>query len=739
MRGSRVLGVVCLRGLATASLLGFVAPAAVSAAGFPIATMAQAEYSAAVAFDGTNFLVSIQESVSPLPGSTLGAKLVSPSGAVLATIIVQRTGDAPDIAFAGTNYLLAWADHTTSGGDAPVFGQLVSKQATAVGGPFQLSQSVTVVQVEGIAFDGANYLVIWTDRRRVVAPPSIPQPGDKDIYGRFVSPAGVPVGNEFKISDGAGKEASVAFGASRYLVVWNEDFADTETRGRFVTPAGALQTPFTVNGSSAPSDNACRVAFDGTNFLVAWSDDVGGSQSAEWDTFAQLVSPAAALVGSPIPITTAPGAQLGPYIAFDGVNYLVTWTDIANDANGDFVCDPGEGTCADVYGQFVSPLGARVGTTFAVAVGAENQSQSPVAYGAGKYLVAWTHRFKAPDADVYGGFVGSRRSAGDLNGNGSTDIVWRNVGPGDPSNGALFLWLMAGTNAIGTYLDPISTDWVVQKVADFNGDGKADILWRNLNPSVADAGKLYLWLMNGPTVIAGTGYTDNQADLTWQVQAVGDLNGDGNADIVWRNVGPGPGTGALFLWLMNGPNLIGYAYLDPIDTDWQIQRVGDFNGDGSADILWRNLKATGPDSGKLYLWLMNGSTVIAGTGYTNSQADFTWQVQATGDLNGDGRQDIIWRNVGTGPGRGALYVWLMNGAQIAASTYLDPIATDWQIQGTGDFNGDGWSDILWRNTNAAAPDAGKLYVWMMNGAAVTAGTGFTSDQANFTWDVKSPR
>ena len=47
----------------------------------------------------------------------------------------------------------------------------------------------------------------------------------------------------------------------------------------------------------------------------------------------------------------------------------------------------------------------------------------------------------------------------------------------------MFLWLMNGTERSSgrSYLDPISTDWHVQGVADFNGDGRSDILWRNVN------------------------------------------------------------------------------------------------------------------------------------------------------------------------------------------------------------------------------------------------------------------
>lgn len=377
------------RQLLGVALFAAALPATASGAGFPIANTAIDESTQAVAFDGTNFLVAFQRD-----GSNR-AQLVSPSGALLGSVAVSSSGDLPLVAFDGANYLLVWVE--TSNPTSPfVWGQLVSKQAALVGAPFQVSQSTRVGELEGVAFDGTNYLVVWTDNQ--------PFPmTNRDIYGRFVSAAGAPTGIDFKISDGAGKDATLAFGASRYLVAWTEDVANTETRARFVTPAGALQTPFTVNGSSAPSDNRGSMAFDGTNFLVVWCDEAVGLQS--WDIFGQLVSPAAALVGGVLSFATAPGAQIVPFAAFDGLNYLVTWTDLANDADENFVCDPGEGTCLDVYGQFLSPAGTLVGTNFPVVADPGHQGQSPVAWGRGKYLVAWNEQLGTPNEDVFGIFL----------------------------------------------------------------------------------------------------------------------------------------------------------------------------------------------------------------------------------------------------------------------------------------------------------------------------------------------
>lgn len=376
------------------ALLTFALPLPAFATGFPIANTANPEYSADAAFDGTNFLVSVQESaVDPSGTRTTGARLVSPSGAVLASVTAP-IGDAPLIAFDGTNYLLAWADFSNHLSPY-VRGLRVDRQGVALGSSFVLSQSVTVSGLEGLAFDGTNYLAVWTDDRQ----------SNQDIYARFVSTAGTPVGDDFEVSVAAGKDASVAFRAPNYLVVWTENTAGQQVRGRFVSPAGTMGSEFTVNASPGMSDHPKKVATDGTNFFVVWSDNV---TSEDLDFFGQLVSPSGTLLGGVMPINTAaPGVQYFPYIAYDGVNYLVTWTDLQTDTNGDFACDPGEGLCADVAGQLVSAAGALVGSNFAVTADAGHQVQSPAVFGAGRYLVVFTDAVVPTNSDVFGTFLAS--------------------------------------------------------------------------------------------------------------------------------------------------------------------------------------------------------------------------------------------------------------------------------------------------------------------------------------------
>src|SRR5262249_9589840 len=86
--------------------------------------------------------------------------------------------------------------------------------------------------------------------------------------------------------------------------------------------------------------------------------------------------------------------------------------------------------------------------------------------------------------------------------------------------------------------------------------------------------------------------------------ATHDFNGDTRSDILWRN----DTTGQLVIWLLNGTSVIGGGSPGTVtDTfNWEIVGQRDFNGDGSADILWRNRS-----TGQALIWLINGTSVIS--------------------------------------------------------------------------------------------------------------------------------
>src|SRR6267142_6865315 len=185
------------------------------------------------------------------------------------------------------------------------------------------------------------------------------------------------------------------------------------------------------------------------------------------------------------------------------------------------------------------------------------------------------------------------------------------------------------------------------KFADFNGDGRSDILWRN-----SVTGENYLYPMNGTTILAGEGYLRTVADLNWIVAGIGDFDGDGKADILWRNTS----TGENYIYPLDGTTIKpteGFIRTAPLE--WTVAGIGDFDGDGKADILWRNTV-----TGQNYLYPMDGLAIKPTEGFLRTVADTTWQVAGIGDFDGDGKSDIVWRNSASGQN----YLYPMDGTTI---------------------------------------------------------------------------
>jgi hypothetical protein len=94
----------------------------------------------------------------------------------------------------------------------------------------------------------------------------------------------------------------------------------------------------------------------------------------------------------------------------------------------------------------------------------------------------------------------------------------------------------------------------------------------------------------------------------------------------------------------------------------------------------------------------------------------------THDFNGDGFSDIVWSGTG-----GAIAVWLMNGAQVMLSGTAGTSPSTWSIVGQRDFNGDGTSDLLWLDTS------GDLSIWFMIGTQVFSSAAVGN--VGTTWSV----
>jgi hypothetical protein len=169
------------------------------------------------------------------------------------------------------------------------------------------------------------------------------------------------------------------------------------------------------------------------------------------------------------------------------------------------------------------------------------------------------------------------------------------------------------------------------------------------------------------------------------------------------------------------------------DVRWQMAGTGDFNGDAQPDILWRH-----DVSGQNVVWLMNGHTLVSGT-FTNPPAfpDTSWKMVGTGYFDVGTQLDILWWNQSSGQ----LVVWFMNGVDLVGGELTNPAGladTQWQPVATGDYNGDGREDIVWRHQGA-----GQNVLWYMGGAnGTTLVSGELTDPpvfADVRWRIVGPR
>jgi hypothetical protein len=148
----------------------------------------------------------------------------------------------------------------------------------------------------------------------------------------------------------------------------------------------------------------------------------------------------------------------------------------------------------------------------------------------------------------------------DFNADGKPDFLMRNTG-----TGVAFAWYFNDATAIGdNFLFGIDPSWKVEAVADMSGDGQPDLLFRNMASGLA-----FVWntqFSGGVTSLAGSAPPLFSIDPAWEVVQLADWNGDGTPDLVFRNAS----SGLVFVWYTAGGVLAGSDFIIQIDPSWEI-------------------------------------------------------------------------------------------------------------------------------------------------------------------------
>ncbi len=153
----------------------------------------------------------------------------------------------------------------------------------------------------------------------------------------------------------------------------------------------------------------------------------------------------------------------------------------------------------------------------------------------------------------------------DYSGDGKPDYLWQHQQRGD-----LYTWFLDwniwwGSIVVtgGTPSGGVSdTDWKIIGTGDFNSDGNPDYLWQH-----QARGDIYIWYTDGYVPTGGSHYIGARYDINWKIVGIADFNKDGKPDILWRHQVNGQNE----VWFMDGVTYSGSASMQTVlDLNWKI-------------------------------------------------------------------------------------------------------------------------------------------------------------------------
>jgi hypothetical protein len=284
------------------------------------------------------------------------------------------------IAFDGTNYFVVWTDARNN----DIYGVRVNRLGEVLDSVgIEIGHGAFSQGNPSVAFDGTNYLVVWQDNHN----------GNWDIYSTRITQNGMVLDSSaiaISVNSYAQQNPSVTFGDSNYLVVWSDNRqGEYLVYGTLVSPSGEVLNPngFRISNLNRGGSSPC-VSFDGTNYLVVWTNDYYELYCARVTQTGLVLDPSGILISSG-------GMPMDPSVAFGGNNYLVTWADQ--------LLFPS----TDIFGALIDTTGNMLNTFVITSAGTDTlNNYSQVTFDGTNYFVVWSRKPPGLNRyDIYGARV----------------------------------------------------------------------------------------------------------------------------------------------------------------------------------------------------------------------------------------------------------------------------------------------------------------------------------------------
>lgn len=249
---------------------------------------------------------------------------------------------------------------------------------------------------------------------------------------------------------------------------------------------------------------------------------------------------------------------------------------------------------------------------------------------------------------------------GDFDFDGVTDILWY-----DPDRGAGRIWLMGDFAGSGEFDLQLAAGWVIEGAGDFNGDGRAEIAIWNQSTRVE------FWGLKQEIVRLGQISIRRRRGIV----GFGDVDGDGDDDIIVQDRRKRKIEAAL----MSADFSVKQVLLgSQKPARWDLIDIADYDGNGQADLLWRDLSSIA--EGGAGVWHLTSSLDLSGNPL-ELNLGLGHAVVGSADYNGDGSADLLVFK----PSTRELTLWLMGRSGVLSFVSLGTLTAGWLPAG---FNTD---------------------------------------------------